>query len=396
MFLKNISALYGKELKYLPSTNIKISNYIFKQIKQNSRPDSKDKVIDCDGLLLVPGFINSHTHVGDSIAKDLSLDRSVDQSIHPVFGIKSKILKNTEPSHLVSFMRNSCLTMLRRGITTFVDFREGGNGGINMLKKAMQNVPIRSVILGRLDYYQNLEEIRQNRPFPIKKKQELCKIIKNCNGLGVSGANENSLSVLDFYSRTRKLRAIHCAETDQSTKLSKKITGASETSRALKLRPHFLVHMTYASEKDLVLAAKKTRGIVICPRANAALAEGIPDLQKMLRAKCNIALGTDNVMINSPDIFREMDYLWKTTMGINKKSIDPKTILKMSTVNAGKMLKQKIGVIETGKFADCFFIDKKSLDLNPIHNPYAALVHRATESCIKAVMIGGKIVHGKI
>ncbi len=116
----------------------------------------------------------------------------------------------------------------------------------------------------------------------------------------------------------------------------------------------------------------------------------------MLRAKCNITLGTDNVMINSPNILREMDYLWKVTMAMNKENIDPKMILKMCTVNAGKMLKQKIGSIEIGNLADCLFIDKHSLDLNPMHNPYAALVHRATEESIKAVMVGGKLVNGKI
>ena len=38
----------------------------------------------------------------------------------------------------------------------------------------------------------------------------------------------------------------------------------------------------------------------------------------------------------------------------------------------------------------------KKLDLEPMHNPYASIVHRASQSTIKAVMIGGNIVHGKI
>jgi Cytosine deaminase and related metal-dependent hydrolases len=86
--------------------------------------------------------------------------------------------------------------------------------------------------------------------------------------------------------------------------------------------------MTYASKNDLNVVAKKTRGIVICPRANSSLAEGIPDIDLMQKAGCVIALGTDNVMINSPDMFREMDFIWKVTMGIHKKRINPKDILK--------------------------------------------------------------------
>ena len=103
--------------------------------------------------------------------------------------------------------------------------------------------------------------------------------------------------------------------------------------------------MTHASKSDLETTSKKTRGIVICPRANSSLSEGIPDIEKMQNAGCLLALGTDNVMINSPDMFREMDFLWKVTMGIKKKRINPKDILKMATVNAGKILKKNIGII---------------------------------------------------
>jgi len=101
-------------------------------------------------------------------------------------------------------------------------------------------------------------------------------------------------------------------------------------------------------------------------------------------------------MINSPDMFREMDFIWKATMGIHKERIDAKEILKMSTVNGGRILNKPIGVIQSGKIADCIFLDKHALDLEPMHNPHASIVHRASESTIKAVMIGGKLVHGKL
>jgi cytosine/adenosine deaminase-related metal-dependent hydrolase len=83
-------------------------------------------------------------------------------------------------------------------------------------------------------------------------------------------------------------------------------------------------------------------------------------------------------------------------MAIHKKRIDPKEILKMATVNGGLLLGKKIGSIEQGYLADAIFVNKHAMDLEPIHNLYASLVHRASESTIKAVMIGGKIVHGKL
>ena len=396
MLIKNVSVLLGQELDFVSNTNVQIQNKSFKRIQPKIRPSSKEESIDCEGLLLIPGFINAHTHIGDSIGKDVTLNSSVDKRIHPVFGVKSKILKNTSPENLTNFMKNTCYSMIRKGITTFVDFREGDLDGIILLKKVLSDIPLRSIILGRVEFYQGQLEIRKNIPFPKEQIENLNSILKKCDGLGISGANENSNAVLNYYSKTTKLRAIHSSETRQSVSTSKKLTGKSETLRALSLKPHFLVHMTYASKGDLYTTAKKTRGIVVCPRANSSLAEGIPDIELMKKAGCTIALGTDNVMINSPDMFREMDFLWKTTMGIHKKRIDPKEILKMATVNGGKILKKDIGMIAVGKLADCIFIDKHSLDLEPMHNPHASIVHRASESAIKAVMIGGKIVHGKI
>ena len=396
MLIKNISILLGQELDFVSNIDIKIQNKIFKKIQTKIKPSIKEEVLDCEGLLLIPGFINAHTHIGDSIGKDVTLNSSVDKKIHPVFGVKSKILKNTPQENLSNFMKNTCHSMMRKGITTFVDFREGGSDGVVLLKKVLSDIPLRSIILGREELYQTPAEIKKNFPFPREKIKDLTALLKKCDGLGISGANENSTSMLNHYSKTTKLRAIHSSETKQSVSTSKKITGKSETIRALSLKPHFLVHMTYASKNDLCAAAKKTRGIVICPRANSSLAEGIPDIELMQKAGCVIALGTDNVMINSPDMFREMDFIWKVTMGIHKKRINPKDILKMATVNGGKILKKNIGVIETRKIADCIFLDKHALDLEPMHNPHASIVHRASESTIKAVMIGGKIVYGKI
>ena len=396
MLLKNLAALLGRDLRYVPDTNVKVTGGQFGRIGPGIRPSANEESIDCGGLLMIPGFINAHTHVGDSIAKDITLNGTADERIHPVFGAKQKILKNTRPAHLSSFMKNACKSMLAKGITTFVDFREGGLEGILLLRRAASELPIRSVILGRVEFYQNRQQIAKNEGFPQQRKPELAELLKKCDGLGISGANENSNAVLKFYSRSEKLRAIHASETEESVSAAKRNTGKSETLRALQLRPHFLVHMTHASKSDLHLASKKTRGIVVCPRANASLAEGVPDVEMMLKTNCNVAIGTDNVMTNSPDMFREMDYLWKATMGIHKKRIDPKNILKMATVNAGKLLGKNIGVIETSRLADCILIDRHSIDLEPVHSPAASVVHRASESSIRAVMIGGKIVHGRI
>ena len=395
MILKNISTLYGSDLKLIEKTSIEITGNTFQKISSEIKP-SKNKVVNCKGLLLIPGLINSHTHIGDSVAKDIALNDNVNSKIHPVFGVKQKILRETNPKKLIIFMRKSAKSMIKKGITTFVDFRESGLDGVLLIQKALSDIPIRAVILGRIEFYQSKSQIKKNMPIPKSYLNQLEPLLKNCDGLGISGSNENSDSSLKQLSKTKEIRAIHCAETMQSYLKSKQMTKKTEPERSMFLKPDFLVHMTYASKNDLNLVSKKIRGIVVCPRANASLAEGIPDIDQMLKLNCNIAIGTDNVMINSPDMFREMDFLWKVTMGIHKKRIDPKKILKMATVNAGKLLGKKIGCIKEGYLADCIFIKKSNLDLNPLQNSHASIVHRANENSIKAVMIGGKIVYGKL
>jgi len=395
MILKNISILYGNNLKFIEKTNVLITNNTFQKISSKIKPP-KHKAVNCDGLLLIPGLINSHTHIGDSIAKDIALDKDPDSKINPIFGIKQKILKETEPRKLIYYMRKTVKSMLKKGTTTFVDFREGGLDGVLLMQKALSNTPIRSIILGRIEYYQSKEQIKRNTPIPQSYQNQIDTLLKNCDGIGISGSNENSDSSLKQFSKIKKIRAIHCAETKQSYLKSKQTTRRTEPKRSMLLKPDFLVHMTYASKSDLKFVSKKIKGIVVCPRANASLAEGIPNIVQMMEMNCNITIGTDNVMINSPDLFREMDFLWKATMGIHQKRIEPKNILKMATINAGKLLDKKIGCIKEEYLADAVFIKKNDLDLDPLQNSHASIVHRANENSIKAVMIGGKIVHGKI
>ena len=395
MILKNISILYGNNLKFIEQTNVLITNNTFQKITSKIKP-TKNEVVKCDGLLLIPGLINSHTHIGDSIAKDIALNKDPDSKINPIFGIKQKILRETEPKKLTYFMRKTVKSMLKKGITTFVDFREGGSEGVLLIQKALSNIPIRAIILGRIELYQSKDQIKKNIPISQSYQNKIESLLTNCDGIGISGSNENSDSALKQLSKTKKTRAIHCAETEQSYLKSKQTTKKTEPERCMLLKPDFLVHMTYASKSDLKLVSKKIRGIVVCPRANASLAEGIPNVEQMMKMNCNVAIGTDNLMINSPDLFREMDFLWKVTMGIYKKRVEPKKILKMATVNAGKLLNKKIGCIKEGYMADAVFIKKKDLDLDPLQNPHASIVHRASENSIQAVMIGGKIVHGKL
>ena len=89
-------------------------------------------------------------------------------------------------------MRKTLRSMIKKGITTFVDFREGGLEGVQLAKKVVDSMPIRGIILGRIEFYQSKNQIKKNIPIPASYKNQLYILLKNCEGLGISRPNENS------------------------------------------------------------------------------------------------------------------------------------------------------------------------------------------------------------
>src|SRR5437899_7703787 len=179
MLIRNVSLLLGRELDYVNTACVRISNKYIEAIRKNLQSKKDEQIIDCEGLLMMPGLINAHTHIGDSIAKDINVDEDVESKIHPVTGFKQKILKSSDVSHLTSFIQSSCLSMIRKGITTFIDFREGGIGGVNVLRRASTGIPIRPVILGRIEFYQDFNSIKANSAMPESKRSDLSALLRN-------------------------------------------------------------------------------------------------------------------------------------------------------------------------------------------------------------------------
>jgi cytosine/adenosine deaminase-related metal-dependent hydrolase len=440
--MKNADFLYGNELQIIQNGIIIVNNQgiiekagktlDIKDTEYYSRvmKDKKTDIIDAQGYLIIPGLVNSHTHIGDAIGKDISSNADLDTRVHPNHSIKKTILEKTETDQLKQLMKNAAITMLNKGITTFVDFREGGLGGIDLLQTAVKDVPIKSIILGRIDFndfYINMldkkkvtivskyprnfrakkNELKEKKIYKIGKK-----ILNLCSGFGISGANENDDNMLTIYKniiketnkqnlfdkKEKSLVAIHAAESILSVKESLNNTGKTEIERTIStLDPDLYIHVTNPTKRDLDLLDSAQKGIVVCPRANGVLGVGFVPLREMLERGFDIGIGTDNIMINSPDIFKEMDFLLKSQRAYEKNNsfLDAKMVLKMATVNGGKIFNRNIGCIENGYQADLLFIDEYDMDMYPIHDPYMSIIHRCSERAIKAIMIDGKFVHEK-
>ena len=424
MLLRNACALLGPRLSLAARADIGESGGTFDRVCAARAAEARrgEEVIDCEGLLAVPALVNAHTHIGDSIAKDAAPGRTVDEKVHPVYGAKPRILARSRPGHLESMMRASCVSMLAGGTTTFADFREGGLEGAAMLSRAAAGLPVRPVILGRVEAYDGVARAapgRRRRKRPARgaaaeearqrgvSRAEIDGLLAACDGIGLSGPNENSDDALRAYARAvrrPRLRAIHAAETAASASASRRRTGRTEAERALLLRPDVLVHMVHATDADMLAAARAGAAVVVCPRSNAALGAGLPDVPRMLAAGCRVALGTDNVMVNAPDMFREMDYLRRATAAMLEyrrassglRLPDARAVLRMATVEGGRALRRRAGAIARGMAADCILFERHSVDLEPMHDPWAAVVHRASASSIRAVVSGGRIVHGRV
>lgn len=445
--IKNAYILFGKELQIVQNGSIIINEHgTIEDVSSSKRnaekrgntitnsvnKDNKMDIIDAEGFILLPGLINSHVHIGDAIGKDISADSDLDQRIHPHYGIKRTILERTPRSQLIQMIRNAAMSMLHNGITTFVDFREGGLEGIFLLQDAVESLPIKKIILGRIDFNADYKDTKTVKRFPLNGKDDWSKsktlrnpnltdendnisqgskIIKNCDGFGISGANENTDEMLWLYNKIiinhkqkqaefenhnrDPLVAIHAAEAETAVMESTKNYKKTEIERTLNtLNPDIYIHVTNPSNSDLQLLYRNRKKIVICPRANGVLGTGFVPIRKMLEYNFELGIGTDNVMLNSPDMFREMDFLIKSQRAVEKDTrfLDAKKVLKMATVNGGKIFNLNTGSIEKGFQADLLFIDKYDLDLYPIHNPHMSIVHRCTERQLKAVMINGNFV----
>jgi cytosine/adenosine deaminase-related metal-dependent hydrolase len=110
-----------------------------------------------------------------------------------------------------------------------------------------------------------------------------------------------------------------------------------------------------------------------------------------------VALGTDNVMVNSPDLFREMEF---TTRFLRVETGDPKIptpleIFSMVTINAARLLGLggELGSIDRGKLADLVGIDAEATNLRPIRDPLSTLVNRVRPDNVKMVFVGGNMVY---
>ncbi len=383
---ENLKILYGRDFSLLEGGYLAVEEGVIVEVGRGRFEGKAEGRINGRGLLAVPGLINAHIHLGDSAAKELSLGLTLEKAVSPSNGFKHRFLRNAEPETLVYWMEQTLKSMVSSGITCFADFREDGVKGVSMLRKALGNVKARSLILARPSIPQSLGRV----------KGELEELKKAADGIGVGSLSQFTDSMLSLIAESFKgvkLLAAHAAEAEAA--------GVSEVERAVKhLRADLLVHMVHVEDWELEAAARAGVGVVVCPRSNASFGLGLPDLKRMEDFGLKVGLGTDNVMVCQPDMFREMEF---TSRALRLKYKDPsypppEKVFRMATVGAAEALglDGKLGSLEEGKLADMVFLDLEASNVAPVHSLMAALVHRVSVENVMLVVVGGKIAFSRL
>lgn len=337
------------------------------KIIEISKDAKEGEIIDVDGAIVCPSFINGHVHIGDSIIKDEGYGLTLAEMVKPPDGVKHVALSNAEDDELVDAMSQSMWDMVRSGTTHFIDYREGGIKGVKLLRKASEDIPIKSIILGRDDSFYG------DDPDLGKVKKVIHKLLKVADGIAPSGFGEITSEVAQIITgecaKQGKISSIHVAESESNQIESLNNENITEVGKGVKYNFAQLVHLTNPKANDLELVADSNQNVVVCPRANATLNVGVAPLSKMFDLDYMPLLGTDNVMLNSPNMFREMEFTLKLMSVYYKRYINPKELVKMATTNVcGFKINDVVqkSVILEDNFAE--FIVLKSFSKNPYLN----------------------------
>lgn len=330
--------------------------------------------VDCDLRgIIVPPLVNGHTHLGDAVARDLSLRPPSRRGRPPARylaalvgpgGFKERVLASAPPARKRRAMRRAAAAMVRGGTLAFADFREEGLPGVRLLRRALRGLPARGLVLGR--------PTESNSPMSV---------LREADGLGLSSAADLPEPLLEECRRAaRRLRkpfALHAGEA------SRRDIGA-----ALALEPDLLVHLTRATPRDLRRVADLEIPVAVCPRSNFATGvggPGRPPVREMLRRGVRVALGTDNAMLHRPDMFAEMAFAARALR------LGDREVLEMATAAGASLLGLDWG-LEPGKEGTLVVLDGNSPRLRRARDPRGSVVRRARAGDVRAVVVRGRVL----
>jgi 5-methylthioadenosine/S-adenosylhomocysteine deaminase len=358
------------------------------------------EVIDARGAIVMPGLINSHTHLGMTLFRGLGDDMSLEDFLARLQPAEVKVL-NYAAVHAGTEL--AALESLLGGITTSLDMYFLPDAALEVANSSLMRIQTGPNFL------------ESDGPEPLKFADRLSWAKKWLaaprDSAGSTGwvaphstylLDEKQLCTLAELASEFEARIhVHAAETVGEMQLVAKRHGGRTPIQVLAdtklLRRSVLAHGVHLSDDDIALIASNSATVVHCPASNFKLASGVARILDLQRAGVNIALGTDGPASgNDLDLWiaiRLAGYMQKTVA--KDPSVLPAVdLVRMATINGAKALQLDhiIGSLEVGKRADLIVLDADSPSLTPSFEPHTTIATCVTRADVRHVLVDGQIV----
>ena len=363
--------------------------------------DAKLK-IDARGKLILPGFINGHTHVPMTLLRGLRDDVTLEEWLTKfIFPAEAK---NVTEEFVRWGTRLAAAEQIRGGVTTFADMYYFEDAIAEETKAAGMRGVLGETIL---DF-----------PAPDNKTNDAMleyteKFLKRWQGDPLIHAavaphsiyTDSEKTLKDSAALARKHNApilIHVGETKKELNDSREKNGTTPVQYLDKLGilgPDVLAaHCVWVDETDRKILAQRQVGCVHNPSSNMMLASGVAPVIEERAAGIAVGLGTDSPAGSNNDLnlMEEMDLaakLQKITK-IDPRALGAKAVVEMATIEGARALhmEKEIGSVETGKKADLILIGLDAPNAVPMYDVYAQLAYALKGSDVETVIIGGRMV----
>ena len=361
--------------------------------KSIDHKDTFDRIIQCDGNLLMPGFKNCHTHSPmvflRSFADDLPLQDWLFNYCFPAE-------KNLTGEDIYHLSKLAFLEYLSSGITACFDqyFYP------HMFIKACKDFGMRSLVCFMPTSYYSKEDMM--RMFE-KEENDVHSLTKYCFSLHseYTTSKEEVDLINELVHHYKVPFYTHLSETKKEVDECYEKRGMSPIEYFEKEGLFDFggggYHCIYMSDKDIEIFKKHNLSVVSNPGSNSKLASGICDIEKLRKAGVNVCLGTDGPASNNClDMFKEMmlAFSFAKLKNMDASALPAEEVLKMATVNGSKALNLKdADILEVGKLADIIMIDLSRPNMRPLLNIEKNIVFSGSKENIKMTMIDGKILY---
>ena len=376
-------------------SDILIEDNIISKMERDLSAEEVDEKINAKNMVVMPGLINTHTHLAMSIFRGYKDDRKLmDWLENAIFPVEDKL----EPEDIYWNSYLSCLEMLRSGTTTCNDMYFGMNKAI----EAIENTGLRALVAWSITDDSIRDKVERTREYAKKYNVPGSRIKVITSPHAPYSCNPDTIKLcVNLAKELNTSLHIHLSETldEEETIRERYNKRGTEYLNDLGVFdvPVILAHGIYISDSDIEILKHVKGGIAHNPISNCKLSSGICDVVKLRKNGINVGLGTDGIgSTTTLDMFEEMKtaaYLQKVNT-MEPTSIKAYDILKMATIEGARVLglDNEIGTLEPGKKADMIFIRTDKLHLCPDNDVCTNIVYSANGADVDTVMIDGKII----